>query len=51
LAGLLLIGAVEPPHVALHWFSWWAGDTFGALAMLPLLLLGVNLGAPVGRRF
>jgi integral membrane sensor domain MASE1 len=49
LVGLLLIGAVEPPHVVLHWFSWWAGDTFGALAMLPFyLLLGVarRLGRP-----
>jgi integral membrane sensor domain MASE1 len=41
LIGLALIGAVEPPHLALHWFTWWIGDTFGVLAMLPLLLLGI----------
>lgn len=39
VAGLLMIGAVLPIDVALDWVSWWIGDTFGLLAVLPLMLV------------
>lgn len=35
---LLMTGALQPEQAALHWLSWWVGDTLGVLIGAPIVL-------------
>lgn len=49
LSGLWALGIIGMPDYATQWFSWWFGDTLGAIVMFPLML--ALLGEPRTLRF
>jgi PAS domain S-box-containing protein len=47
----LLAGGIIPwPTGLVHWWTWWSGDTIGALVVIPLLLVWTAAPRPVWRR-
>lgn len=40
---MLIFGAITPSMIAFTWWTWWVGDTIGALVATPVVLV---LGAP-----
>ena len=39
LAGMWVLGAIDPRDLIPSWMTWWIGDTLGVLVVLPLMLV------------
>jgi PAS domain S-box-containing protein len=50
VASLLLAGVIPWTHAVLHWWTWWVGDTIGALTVTQLILVWTAEPRQVWRR-
>jgi PAS domain S-box-containing protein len=50
VTSLLAGGRIPWPTGLVHWWTWWVGDTIGALVVIPLLLVWTAAPRPVWRR-
>jgi PAS domain S-box-containing protein len=50
VTSLLAVGLIPWPTGLVHWWTWWMGDTIGALVVIPLLLVWTAAPRPVWRR-
>lgn len=42
VTAILTAGAIHGSNYALNWFTWWVGDTVGALIFAPVALIGLG---------
>jgi PAS domain S-box-containing protein len=49
VASLLLAGVIGPADYLFHWWTWWVGDSIGAITFTPLILLWASKSSAVSR--
>ncbi|HEY6166766.1 MAG TPA: CHASE domain-containing protein [Verrucomicrobiae bacterium] len=50
VTSLWTAGAIQWSSYPFHWFTWWVGDTIGALIFAPLVLIWLAPTRPIGLR-